>query len=157
MRYGKVLPPVPSKKLQVSLEKGGLGPLQLTPYRREFARALVVVGDYGAASEQLHQMRKAISHLPSPALAGRFESDVLREEAQVYQCTGQLQDAAKALSKSIKLLQAGSGPAAPRAADFFERYQRLGTLQKYAHCEYSGFAAARAQDLVSRMLIPRPR
>ncbi len=130
-RFSKVLVPNPSKKLQASLQQGGLGPLQLTPYRREFARALVVVGDYAAASEQLQQMRRAISFLPSPALAGRFESDVLREEAQVYQCTGKLPDAAKALSRSIKLLQqAGTGPSAPRPADFFERYQRLGTLQK---------------------------
>ena len=130
-KFSKLLGPAPSKKLQASLEKGGLGPLQLTPYRREFARALVVVRDYAAAAEQLQQMRRAISYLPSPALAGRFESDVLREEAQVYQCTGKLQNAAKALSKSIKLLQqAGNGPSAPRPADFFERYQRLATLQK---------------------------
>lgn len=131
MRFSKLLPLSPSNKLQASLEKGGLGPLQLTPYRREFARALVVVGDYTAAAEQLRQMRAATSYLPSPALAGRFESDVLREEAQVYQCTGQLEKAAKALTSSIKLLQqAGSGPSAPRPTEFFERYQRLATLQK---------------------------
>ena len=127
MAFGKVLPPAgqgPSPKLQASLEKAGLGPLQLTPYRREFARALVVAGDYAAAAEQLGQMRSAISFLPSPALAGRFESDVLREEAQVFQCTGKLQDATKALRKSVKLLQAaGSGPSGAYIALllFFER------------------------------------
>jgi hypothetical protein len=131
MRFAKVLPPAPSKKLQASLEKAGLGPLQLTPYRREFARALVVTRDYSAAAEQLGQMRGAMGFLPSPALAGRFESDVLREEAQVYQCTGKLKKAAKALRTSIKLLKdAGTGPSAPRPADFFERYQRLSTLEK---------------------------
>lgn len=138
MRFSKVLVPKPSRKLQTSLERGGLGPLQLTPYRREFARALVVGGDYAAASEQLQQMRRASSYLPSPALVGRFESDVLREEAQVLQCTGKLDDAAKALIRSIKLLQqAGTGPSAPRQADFFERYQRLSTLQKYVHMTHA--------------------
>ena len=71
---------------QQGLAQAGLGPLQLTPYRREYSRALVIVGDYDSAAEQLQQMRAASSHLPSPALAGRFESDVLREESHIYQC-----------------------------------------------------------------------
>ena len=151
LAFGKVLPPAgqgPSPKLQASLEKAGLGPLQLTPYRREFARSLVVAGDYAAAAEQLGQMRAAISFLPSPALAGRFESDVLREEAQVFQCTGKLQDATKALLKSIKLLQAAaSGPSAPRPEDFFERYQRISTLQTWlGRPEKAADAAAKAID-----------
>ena len=110
--------------LQDELAQAGLGPLQLSPYRREYARALVVRGDYVAAAAQLQAMRGAAGALPSAALAGRFESDVLREEAHVFQCTGQLRKAAKTLKESISLLQAAAGEAgrgAPRPSDFFDR------------------------------------
>ena len=145
--FSKVLRLSPSPKLQASLGKAGLGPLQLTPYRREFARALVVGGDYAAAAEQLSQMRAAASHLPRAELAGRFESDVLREEAQVFQCRGELKDAASALRRSVKLLKATSGPSAPRPADFFERYQRLATLETWlGRASKASEAAAKAID-----------
>jgi hypothetical protein len=96
------------------------------------ARALTVRGHYGAAAAQLQAMRGAAALLPSPSFAGRFESDVLREEAHVLQCTGQLRRATKALKTSISLLRSAApagSRAAPRPADFFDRYQRMATLQ----------------------------
>ena len=85
-KFRKVLRPQPMAAVDRQLTEAGLGPLQLAPYRREFARSLVVTGDYAAAQEQLDQMRQAADSLPSPSLHGRFESDVLREEARVLQC-----------------------------------------------------------------------
>jgi hypothetical protein len=45
-RFARVLAPEAGKagKAEAALAAAGLGPLQLTPYRREFARALVVRG-----------------------------------------------------------------------------------------------------------------
>ena len=49
---------------------------------------------------------------------------------------GELKQAVSALGKSIKLLKAASppngGPGAPRPSDFFDRYQRMATLQQWA-------------------------
>jgi hypothetical protein len=139
--FAKALPPTSVAKLERDKVAGqlltaNLGPLQLSLYRREYARALVITGEYSSAASQLQKMRAAAAYLPSPALAGRFESDVLREEVRVFQCTGQLARAVRALSTSIKLLTSAAPTVgeqgAPRPSDLFDRYQLMAMLQVWA-------------------------